>query len=165
MKPDWDKLAEEFKDSPIVHVYDVDCTAGGKALCNSAGVRGYPTIKYWQADSDEAEDYKGGRTFDALKTFTDTTFKPGCNIDTLENCNDDQKKIVAELKGKDAGVIGKRLKEVNENLTTKQKELRDHERASTVKTGELNTQIKDIQKSVSMVKKIAKAGGVKHDEL
>jgi len=165
MKPDWDKLADEFKDSPIVQIFDVDCTAGGKALCNSVGVRGYPTIKYYQADDDNAQDYRGGRTFDALKTFTETTFQPGCNIETLENCNPDQKKIIGELKGKDAAVIGKRLKEVNENLSTKQKELRDHEKATAAKTAELNGQIKDIQKSVSMVKKIAKAGGVKHDEL
>lgn len=165
MKPDWDKLADEFKDSPIVQVFDVDCTAGGKELCTSAGVRGYPTIKYYQADEDEAQDYRGGRTFDALKTFTETTFKPGCNIETLDNCNDGQKKIIGELKGKDASVIGKQLTEVSGNLSAKQKELRDHERTTSVKTTELNNQIKEIQKNVSMVKKIAKASGVKHDEL
>jgi len=45
MKPDWDALSAEFKDSPKVIIGDVDCTAGGKPLCDKYGVRGYPTIK------------------------------------------------------------------------------------------------------------------------
>merc|ERR1711957_475935 len=56
MKPDWDKLMAEFKDSKTALVADVDCTAGGKALCDRIGVRGYPTIK--QGDPNNMEDYK-----------------------------------------------------------------------------------------------------------
>ena len=40
MKPDWDKLAEEFADSQKVVIADVDCTASGKALCEKYGVQG-----------------------------------------------------------------------------------------------------------------------------
>jgi len=45
MKPDWDTLGAEFKDSTKVVIGDADCTAGGKSLCDKFGVRGYPTIK------------------------------------------------------------------------------------------------------------------------
>ena len=41
MKPDWDKLVKEFDDHATTLVADVDCTAGGKPLCDKVGVRGY----------------------------------------------------------------------------------------------------------------------------
>ena len=42
MKPDWDSLAETYAGSSSVVIADVDCTTAGKALCDKAGVRGYP---------------------------------------------------------------------------------------------------------------------------
>ena len=44
MKPDWDSLASTFEDSKKVLIADVDCTTGGKPLCEKYGVRGYPPI-------------------------------------------------------------------------------------------------------------------------
>ena len=41
MKPDWDKLMKEFDGHATTLVADVDCTAGGKPLCDKVGVRGY----------------------------------------------------------------------------------------------------------------------------
>ena len=41
MKPDWDKLVKEFDGHATTLVADVDCTAGGKPLCDKVGVRGY----------------------------------------------------------------------------------------------------------------------------
>ena len=67
MKPDWDKLISQFKDSSSVLIADVDCTAGGKSLCDEVGVKGYPTIKH--GDPNNLEDYKGGRDFSALEKF------------------------------------------------------------------------------------------------
>ena len=51
-------------------VGDVDCTVH-QALCGDNGVRGYPTIKYWKAGAESA--YQGGRDFDALKKFVEST--------------------------------------------------------------------------------------------
>ena len=45
MKPAWDSLAQEYKNSDKVVVADVDCTAEGKDLCERFGVQGFPTIK------------------------------------------------------------------------------------------------------------------------
>ena len=68
MKPDWDKLMEEFKDSETQLVGEVDCTSdGGKPLCEANDVRGYPTLKW--GDPDSLEDYQGARTLDALQGF------------------------------------------------------------------------------------------------
>eukprot|EP00493_Phyllostaurus_siculus_P014484 UN14708 len=46
MKPAWDKLIKEYKDSTTALIADVDCTAAGKPLCDANGVQGFPTIKY-----------------------------------------------------------------------------------------------------------------------
>jgi len=92
MKPDWDTLASEFADSKTVVIADVDCTAGGKPLCEKYGVRGYPTIKYFNPPDEEGEDYKGGRTLADLKKFASTELGPGCSVDTLDNCSEEQKK-------------------------------------------------------------------------
>ena len=45
MKPDWDKLAEEYAGSTNVLIADVDCTAAGEPLCERFGIEGFPTIK------------------------------------------------------------------------------------------------------------------------
>merc|ERR1711968_395927 len=91
-KPDWDSLSSEYASSSKVIVADVDCTAAGKPLCDKYGVRGYPTIKYFNPPDEEGEDYKGGRDLPALKKFVDTELGPGCSADTLENCSPEQKK-------------------------------------------------------------------------
>merc|ERR1712224_1027702 len=95
MKPDWDKLMAEFKDSKTALVGDVDCTAGGKELCNEVGVRGYPTIKY--GDPSDLQDYKGGRSFDDLKKFAGD-LKPSCSPKNIDLCDEDKKKSISEFK-------------------------------------------------------------------
>lgn len=89
MKPDWDKLATEFKDSSTVLVADVDCTAAGKPLCDKHGVKGFPTIKTFRAGDTDGEDYEGGRDFDSLKKHTDS-LGPSCHIDRKELCSAEQ---------------------------------------------------------------------------
>jgi hypothetical protein len=95
MKPAWDKLMAEFKDSKTALVADVDCTAGGKDLCSEIGVRGYPTIKY--GDPNNLEDYKGGRDFDALKKFAEANLGPTCGPANLDLCDDEKKADIAKF--------------------------------------------------------------------
>jgi len=92
MKPDWDSLGSAFADSKTVLIADVDCTAAGKSLCEKHGVRGYPTIKYYNPPDEEGEDYKGGRDLAALKKFAETELGPGCSVDAKENCSEEQLK-------------------------------------------------------------------------
>merc|ERR1712019_328361 len=89
LKPDWDKLMDEFKDSSTALIADVDCTAGGKDLCDKNGVRGYPTIKYGEVG--DLKDYNGGRTFDDLKKFAEENLGPTCGPSHLELCSDEIK--------------------------------------------------------------------------
>merc|ERR1712087_500480 len=89
MKPAWDRLMKEFKDSKTALVADVDCTADGKPLCDSNGVQGFPTIKW--GDPASLEKYEGGRSFDALKKFADENLKPMCSPTNIDLCDDDKK--------------------------------------------------------------------------
>jgi len=94
MKPDWDKLMAEFKGHKTTLIADVDCTAGGKALCEQVGVGGYPTIKH--GDPSDLQDYKGGRTYADLKKFADG-LGPSCSPSNLDLCDADAKKQIKEF--------------------------------------------------------------------
>lgn len=95
MKPDWDKLMEDFADSDTQLIADVDCTAEGKPLCDSNGVRGYPTIKW--GDPADLQDYQGGRDYDALKKFADEKLKPMCSPMNIDLCDDDKKSDIKKF--------------------------------------------------------------------
>jgi len=86
---------EEYSGHKSALVADVDCTAAGKPLCDSNGVKGFPTIKY--GDPSALEDYKGGRDFDALKKFADENLKPMCSPANIDLCDDDKKKEIEDL--------------------------------------------------------------------
>merc|ERR1719215_570525 len=94
MKPDWDKLMAEFEGHATTLVADVDCTAGGKALCDEAGVRGYPTIKH--GDPSDLQDYKGGRDLAALKAFA-AGLGPQCSPSNIDLCDDAKKAQIKEF--------------------------------------------------------------------
>ena len=102
MKPDWDSLGSDYADSKKVVIGDVDCTAAGKPLCDKYGVRGYPTIKYFNPPDEDGEDYKGGRDLAALKKFVETELGPGCSADTKENCSAEQLKDLEKYMSMDA---------------------------------------------------------------
>lgn len=85
LKPDWDKLMDAFADSTTALVADVDCTAGGKELCDANDVRGYPTLKW--GDPSSLEDYQGSRDYDALKKFADENLKPICSPANIDLCD------------------------------------------------------------------------------
>merc|ERR1719316_1107430 len=105
MKPAWDKLMKQFKDSATVLVADVDCTAGGEALCQEVGVEGYPTIKY--GDPSDLQDYEGGRDFEELKKFA-SELGPMCSPANIDVCEDAEKKKgagIEEIKKSGLGIM------------------------------------------------------------
>jgi len=92
MKPDWDKLMQEYKGHDSILIADVDCTAGGKDLCGAMGVRGYPSIKY--GDPNNMEDYKGGRSLKDLQSFAKENLGPTCGPANLDLCDDEKKEQI-----------------------------------------------------------------------
>jgi len=91
MKPDWDRLGDEYADSDTVVIGDVDCTVHIE-FCQKFGVSGYPTIKYFTASTPaDGELYEGGRDFNSLKAFADESLGPSCSNENLELCDAAQK--------------------------------------------------------------------------
>eukprot|EP00008_Paramoeba_atlantica_P005139 CAMPEP_0201483964 /NCGR_PEP_ID=MMETSP0151_2-20130828/8161_1 /ASSEMBLY_ACC=CAM_ASM_000257 /TAXON_ID=200890 /ORGANISM="Paramoeba atlantica, Strain 621/1 / CCAP 1560/9" /LENGTH=190 /DNA_ID=CAMNT_0047867367 /DNA_START=30 /DNA_END=602 /DNA_ORIENTATION=- len=103
MKPDWDQLMADYQDASSVVIAEVDCTEQ-ESLCSDIGVRGYPTIKYWNAGAAKADasDYNGGREFDAMKTFVDENFQPQCSVEETSHCSEKELKFLNVMKAKSA---------------------------------------------------------------
>jgi hypothetical protein len=122
MKPDWDKLMKSFKDDESRLIADVDCTAGGKALCDQVGVRGYPTIKH--GDPNNLEDYKGGRDFAALEKFA-KGLKPVCSPAKMDLCEPEMKEKILELQKLSAADLDKQIKEKEAEVEKAEKTFTD----------------------------------------
>ena len=91
MKPDWDALGEEFENSKKVLIADVDCTLDkNKKLCESQGVTGYPTLKYYLPGEREGIDYTGERDLETMRKFV-KTLGPPCTPKSLNRCSAEDK--------------------------------------------------------------------------
>jgi hypothetical protein len=107
MKPAWDKLMEGDYGAGAL-VGDVDCTAAGKPLCDSNGVKGFPTIKW--GDPASLEDYKGGRDFDALDKFASENLKPVCSPANIDLCDDTKKAEIEKFQAMSADELAAAIK-------------------------------------------------------
>jgi len=123
MKPAWDKLMAEFKDSKTALVADVDCTAGGQSLCNEVGVRGYPTIKH--GDPNNLEDYKGGRDFDSLKKFAEENLGPTCGPANLDLCDDAKKADIEKFSKMSASELEAAISEKTQAMEKLEKDFKE----------------------------------------
>merc|ERR1711953_272654 len=104
-----------------VVIGDVDCTAAGKPLCEKFGVRGYPTIKYFNPPDDQGEDYKGGRDLAALKKFVESDLGPGCSVDAPEDCSAEQKAELDKYVAMPAEERAKMLADLKEEMSAADK--------------------------------------------
>jgi thioredoxin-like negative regulator of GroEL len=155
MKPDWDKLGDEFADSKSVLIGDVDCTVE-KALCSKYDVKGFPTIKTFIDGSEEA--YEGGRDYDSLKTFADENLGPSCSTENKDLCSEEQLKELEELQALGADEVKSRIKAgedaikaANEEFETSLKSLQEtYERISKEK----DAAIAEAKKPLGMLRKV-----------
>jgi len=138
MKPAWDKLMKEYKDSATALVADVDCTAAGKPLCDANGVQGFPTIKY--GDPSALEKYEGGRDFDSLKKFADENLKPMCSPANMDLCDDDQKAELNKL-------MEMSLEDLETAITEGEKKITDAEETFKTELQKLQDQYQELMKT------------------
>ena len=121
MKPDWDELGESFENSKKVIIGDVDCTSdGGKKLCETHGVQGYPTIKYFEPPNREGVSYEGDRSLKELKKFA-KTLGPACTADTLDKCTKKQKEELQPLMDMDPAARAAEIAELKAKVDASQK--------------------------------------------
>jgi hypothetical protein len=127
MKPAWDQLMGDYDGHASALIADVDCTAAGKPLCDSNGVRGFPTIKF--GDPNALEDYQGGRSYDDLKKFADENLKPTCGPANLDLCDDDKKAEIEALQALSADDLAAKIEaeeaKIEEAESTFEKELKE----------------------------------------
>lgn len=123
MKPDWDKLIKKYKGHATAGVFDVDCTAAGKPLCDSNGVRGFPTIKY--GDPSALEAYEGGRDYAALEKFAEENLKPSCSPSNIDLCDDEKKAEIEKLQAMSASDLAAAIEEGNDKIEAAEKNFKD----------------------------------------
>jgi len=114
MKPAWDTLMAEYKDSATILVADVDCTGRGKKLCSEHGIRGFPTIKH--GDPSSMQDYKGGRDLKSLRSFA-AKLKPVCGPAQVDLCGDEEKQKIKEFIAMGAEAREALIKEKSEEIS------------------------------------------------
>jgi len=134
-------------------IVDVDCTAAGEETCHSQGVKGYPTIKYFLAGNKNGKDYQGGRDFDSLKNFVESTLnKPVCNVKTKKGCKDNEIKYIEKNEGKTLEELQEELKTKEEDGKNLKKELQELQK----KHKEEEKELKKKEKGHTMAKAILK---------
>jgi len=171
MKPAWDKLMGDFKDSKTALVADVDCTSDGKPLCDANGVQGFPTIKY--GDPNALEKYEGGRDYDSLKKFADDNLKPLCSPSNMDLCEDDQKAELEKLLAMDMADLEKAVKDGEAKIDNAEKtfktELQKLQDAYQKLMSDKDSTIADVKASgLGQMKSVLahrKKGGDDKDEL
>uniref|UniRef100_A0A7S0WRY0 Thioredoxin domain-containing protein n=1 Tax=Pyramimonas obovata TaxID=1411642 RepID=A0A7S0WRY0_9CHLO len=103
MAPDWEKLGEEFEGSSSVVIGNVDCTADSNTeMCEKFGVRGYPTVKYFEGGDAEGQPYEGGRDYDSLLEFAKTTLEVLCQVASPAGCSEKETAFIEKMKAKSA---------------------------------------------------------------
>lgn len=108
MAPDWETLTAAYEGNKEALVAEVDCTAEGKPICDEAGVKGFPTIKY--GDPTDLQDYQGGRTLTDLQKFADENLKPTCGVNNIELCDDEKKAQIEELQALTEELLDDKIK-------------------------------------------------------
>lgn len=171
MKPDWDKLmkfwnkGEKAKTSLIA---DVDCTTdGGKPLCETHGVTGYPTIMW--GDPNSLQNYEGERTYKPLKTWANENLKPSCGISNLDLCSEAKKKEYNDILAMSDDDLDAKVKEKEKGMedadATLKAELAKLEEVFEVLKKEKEDKIEEVKKSGLMLMKyfsaMKKASGKK----
>lgn len=151
MKPAWDRLMADFKDSKTALVADVDCTAAGKPLCDSNGVKGFPTIKY--GDPNNLEAYEGGRDYDSLKEFADENLGPSCSPANLDLCDDEKKAKIAEYTAMGVEALDEKVKALEKQIT-------DAESTFEKELKKLQNKYQDLQKEKEDTVAAAKSQGL-----
>ena len=66
LAPTWEQLETTVGD--VANIVSVDCTKN-QALCSTHGVKGYPTLKFFQPGQQEGAKYAGGRDLGALEEY------------------------------------------------------------------------------------------------
>merc|ERR1719387_1753848 len=151
MAPAWEKLMEKYADDQHAVVAEVDCTAGGKSLCDQVGVQGFPTLKW--GDVSALEDYEGGRDEEALMAFAEENLKPLCNPQNIDLCDEEKKAMIEKLQAMPAS-------ELAEAIQGKEQEIKDAEKLFETELEKLQKKYEEISAEKDETIKAVKTSGL-----
>ena len=87
----------------------MDCTVE-ESLCERFEVRGYPTLKYFTAETGaEGEAYELGRDLDSLKAFVEETLEIKCALDDRARCSEKEVAYLEKMTAASAGDVAAAL--------------------------------------------------------
>lgn len=96
MKPAWNEFSKLHAKSTELLVGEVDCTAaGGEELCERFEVEGFPTLKFFEAGSSEAEEFDGDEmSVEGFQAYSRALLGPACSPSALGACSAEDRKVV-----------------------------------------------------------------------
>eukprot|EP00747_Dinoflagellata_sp_TGD_P162604 gnl/TRDRNA2_/TRDRNA2_180377_c0_seq1.p1 gnl/TRDRNA2_/TRDRNA2_180377_c0~~gnl/TRDRNA2_/TRDRNA2_180377_c0_seq1.p1 ORF type:complete len:168 (-),score=66.95 gnl/TRDRNA2_/TRDRNA2_180377_c0_seq1:244-747(-) len=134
---------EEFKDSTTSLVADVDCTAGGKSLCETHGVKGYPTLKW--GDPSDLQDYSGARDLASMSKFAKENLGPPCSPDNLDICDDESKAVISKFQKMDIDELDTKIEEADAKIKKMEADLKK-------KTDKIEGDLQELSKKLEKEK-------------
>jgi len=114
---------KEYAGHDSAGVFDVDCTAAGKPLCDANGVRGFPTIKW--GDPNALEAYEGGRDYDSLLKFAQENLKPTCSPANIELCDAEKTAEIEKYSAMSDADLAAAITEGDEKMDAAEKNFKD----------------------------------------
>uniref|UniRef100_A0A7S2P6K7 Thioredoxin domain-containing protein n=1 Tax=Leptocylindrus danicus TaxID=163516 RepID=A0A7S2P6K7_9STRA len=152
MAPDWEKLAGDWDSDKIGLIAEVDCTdEASRPLCDANGVKGFPTLKY--GDANDLQDYKGGRTYDDLSSFAKTNLVPICSPSNLDLCDDEKKAEIAKFAAMSSD-------ELDALIAAEEKKIADADTAMKEGVEELQKTYEQLNKDKEATIEAVKASGL-----
>lgn len=137
---------KEFENHETILVGDVDCTADGKTLCGTVGVKGYPTIKH--GDPSDLKDYQGGRDFASLDKFA-KALKPSCSPANIQLCDEEQTAKIEAIKALSDEELSKKIDEGEKKLAAAEKLFNDEVQKLQNKYQQLQKEKEETEKEIT----------------
>lgn len=116
LAPAWKKLMDKYEGHATALVGHADCTGDAKELCDSQGVKGFPTLKY--GDPNNLEDYEGGRDLSELEQFAEENLKPMCSPKDLDLCEEADRKLIEGFMALSADDLSAKIAEKEDAIKT-----------------------------------------------
>jgi len=97
---------------------DVDCTVdAAKKLCETYGVQGFPTLKYFSpTTASDGDKYEDSRDYKELNRFVKRTSKKPCEPASGENCDKKDNAYLEEIKDLDEAKMKEDLEKMENEL-------------------------------------------------
>mmetsp|Transcript_37344 Transcript_37344/g.90677 ORF Transcript_37344/g.90677 Transcript_37344/m.90677 type:complete len:169 (+) Transcript_37344:355-861(+) len=110
---------EDWKDSDVGGVYEVDCTSEDgdfeHEICELFGIESFPTILY--GSSLDLQTYDGGRTYEELSEFAEENLVPTCSAKNPDLCDDEMKESMEEYSSKSTAALATMIQQQEAKLS------------------------------------------------